>query len=233
MLATRTLLSLVALGLLAGFATTGSSGGKHRSAHKRITTAQCKRLVKRLVYPGKPPFKVPYVFPEQIDERKIGARQRRIKEAYDTLSDNIAVSLPVLVRYCEDDRFSYVFESEGTSGVIAKADVGSACSQIIRAHVEVYRRVVTRHDFAGIPRCPSFLTASGGIKKWWRSRKGKSLAELQLEAIAWARHQKRPKLFESNREWTAAKKSLEKMAATIRESRKPILVQHHVEFFGK
>jgi hypothetical protein len=232
MLACRTILSLGALAILT-FATSSDAGEKPSPTRKCLTTAQCERLVKQLVYPGKPPFKGRYVFPEQVDQEAISARQEKIKSAHDRLSDNIEVALPILVKHTGDDRFSYVFEDVGTSGVIVKTSVGHACYGIITAHVEVYRRHVTRRDFSEIPRCPSFIDACGGLDRWWKTRKDRTLAELQLEGIEWALRQKKPKLFKSAEEWAKAKKDLEKMARGIRAANKPILVKHHVSFFGK
>jgi hypothetical protein len=109
-----------------------------------------------------------------------------------------------------------------------KDSVGDACRWIIIAHVEVYRPQVTRGGFGGVPRCPSFIyDGCGGIEKWWKRHKGDSLTELQLEAIAWVLRQSKPKEFESDREWAATKKELEKLARDIRASRKPISVEHH------
>jgi hypothetical protein len=235
MLARRTLYhTLATVGILAAYATSIPAGEKAGSTRKRLTASQCERLVKQLVYPGKPPFKEEYVFPEKINENAILAKQRKVKAAYDKLSDSIETALPILVKHADDDRLSYVYEDVGTSGVITKAPVGFACYLIVEAHVEVYRRHVERPDFASIPRCPAFINdACGGIDKWWKTRKEKTLAELQLEGIEWALRLEKPKLFKSNEEWAKAKKALKKMAEGIRASKRPILVKHHVNFFGK
>src|SRR5262249_349738 len=168
--------------------------------------------------------------PRNLDNKAL----RKIKVAYDKLSANIEVGLPILTKHVDDDRFSYVYEDVGTSGAFVKASVGVACSRIIEAHVEAYCRHVTRTDFAAIPRCPSFIhDECGGIDKWWKPRKKKTLAELQLEGIEWVLRQRKPRLFKSEREWTRAKESLKAMAKEIRNSGKPIKVKHEVQFFGK
>jgi hypothetical protein len=226
-------LSLGALAVLAAFAALVRAGEHAGPATSHLAASECDQLVKELVYPGKPPFKGAYVFPEKLDLRTVRAKQKRVKAAYDRLSDNIDVALPVLVEHADDNRLSYVFEDVGTSGVITKASVGWACCEIVEAHVEVYRRHLTRLDFASSPRSPSFIAACGGIRRWWKARKGKPLAELQLETAEWASRQGRPKLFESDEEWEETRRAVQKMAADIRVSGRPILVEHHVDFFGK
>lgn len=229
MFANRRIQSLAALSILVAMSLSMDAGERPRSSKKRITAEECERLVKQLVNPNKPPFKEHYAFPWELDYGKIRKQQEKIREAYDRLSDNFEVSLPILVKHVDDDRFSYVYEDVGTSGVVVKASVGKACNRIIKAHVEVYRREVTRPDFAFIPRCPNFIIDEcGGVKKWWKSRKNKTLAELQLEGIEWARRLKKPRLFESDKEWDKAKKALRKMTADIRTSNKPIKVEDHL-----
>jgi hypothetical protein len=234
MSARRTVLAFAVLGILAAFTTRTDAGERVGPSRQRLTASECEKLVKDLAYPGKPPFKEDYVFPGKLDEAAMEGKQKKIKAAYDQLSDNIEVALPILVKHSDDERLSYVFEDTGTSGVYAKASVGDACRRIIEAHVEVYRRHATRLDFASVPRCPSFINDHcGGINKWWKRRKDRTLADLQLEGIEWALRQKKPRLFESKREWAEAKKALEKMAEGIRASGKPILVEHHAQFFSK
>ncbi len=220
---------LVAVGMLAAIVAFLDAGDPTSSNKKRLTAADCERLVRQLANPNKPPFKEAYVFPHKLDARKIMKQQEKIREAYNTLSDNFELSLPILVKHTDDGRFSYVHEDVGTSGVIVKASVGKACYRMIKSHVEVYRREVTRPDFAFIPRCPSFIMEEcRGVKKWWKGREKKTLAELQLEGIEWALKLKKPEHFESDDEWTKAKKALRKMAADIRASNKPLKVEDHL-----
>jgi hypothetical protein len=234
MFSERRLRFLVPLVLLAAIAISIDAGERSGSAKKRITAEECEGLVRQLVNPNKPPFKERYTFPEKLKYREIQKQQEKICRAYDSLSDNFEISLPILVKHVDDDRFSYVYEDVGTSGVIVKASVGFACLQMIDVHVEVYRREVTKPDFAFIPRCPSFIFEEcGGVKKWWQSRKKKTLAQLQLEGIEWALRLKKPRLFESDEEWNKAKKALGKMAAEIRASNKPIKVEHHLHTLSK
>src|SRR5262249_49951567 len=148
-----------------------------------------------------------------------------ITSAYKALSDNIDVTLPILAKNVNDKRFSFVCTS--TSGAIINKSVGEACVDIIISHVEVYREHLTKGDFAGVPRCPSFIRECGGFEEWWKSRKGKSLAELQLEGIEWVLRQTKPKEFETKEEWAKAKQTVARMAKDIRTSKKPIAVEHY------
>jgi hypothetical protein len=220
------------LGFLS-FATSGCAGEKPTSPTKRLTAAQCERLVKRLVNPGQPPFTEEYVLIDDYkgpSESSLRKKQKPIAAAYDELSANIEVSLPVLVTHAADKRFSYVYEV-GISGVYRCATVGTACRQIITAHVDVYHQAVRKYDADG--RSKSLWFGEGQtLSAWWKDRKGRSLADLQLEGIEWALRQPKPNYF-SKREWATAKKSLKRLAGQIRESKKPIRVEHKVQFFSK
>lgn len=223
--------AILALGLVAAFGSALEAGDGPAATKRPITRSECERLVAQLVYPHKPTFAAHYVLepPMNMDEKALA----KIRAAYDTLSDRIEVSLPVLAKHVEDERFSYVYEDVGTSGAFVKSSVGGACEDIVQAHVEVYRRYLERLDESDIPRCTSFIAECGGVRKWWQGRKGKTLAELQLEAVEWALRQKKPRYFKSKADWTRALKDVEKMADDIRASGKSIPVEHHVKFFSK
>lgn len=227
MFAPRRKLLLATLGILAFYATSTDAQDGPGSKKERLTAAECRQLIARLVNPDKPPFTKSFVLrlPEGVDEKTLRRKQGKITAAYQALSDNIEVSLPILAKNVNDRRFSFVYTS--ISGAITTESVGGACSDIIFAHVEVYRRHTTRPDFSGIPRCPSFIGERGGFEKWWESRKGKSLAELQLEGIEWVLRQDKPKEFESEEEWAKAKQAVARMAKDIRASKKPIAVEHY------
>ena len=233
MLARATMRLIAILGLLA-FAASVGAGEKHASPTKRLTAAQCERLVKRLVNPGQPPFTEDYVLhlPNGVSESSLWENQKPIAAAYDELSANIEVSLPVLMAHAADKRFSYVYE-DGISGVYECATVGGACIGIIVAHVEVYHTAVRKYDADGRSKSLWFISDEcGGVEKWWKDRRGRSLADLQLEGIEWAMRQPKPDYF-SKREWVTAKKSLKSLAGQIRDSAKPIRVEHKVQFFSK
>jgi hypothetical protein len=227
-------LSLGVFAILPAFATSIDAKDGQVSKEKRITAAECERLVKQLISPYKPPFTKTYVheLPKGLEEDVLYERQKKIEAAYNKLSKNIEVALPILAKHLDDDRFSYVYEV-GPSAVYQTMSVGGACARIIYAHVEVYQEHVTTWDGEKRHSLWFIFDHCGGIDKWWKRRKGKTLAELQLEGIEWALRQKKPKHFESDKEWAKAKKSLEKMAKEIRASKKPIKLKHEVEFFSK
>ncbi len=217
---------LSVIGLFAILAASMKAGERSAPEKDRISVKECEKLVKKLVNPNKPPFDKDYVLkpPKGQDKKAL----MEIQKAYNKLSDNIEVSLPVLVRNAHDDRYSYVREEYGTSGAFVKASVGYACRQIIDVHVEVHQCHTTKPDFASIPRSISFILACGGYKSWLKDRKGKTLADLQLEGAEWALRQEKPRHFASDKEWAGAKQSLTKMAERIRTSKRPIKVEHHL-----
>jgi hypothetical protein len=226
--------TVLALGALATFAAPASAGEKPDPPKKGLTAAQCERLVEQLANQAGAPFRQPYVMelPEGVTNGTLRERQQKIAAAYNKLSDNFESALPVLVQHVNDRRFSYVYE-DGVSGVYEKATVGDACRRIVEAHVEVYHEHVRGFDETERARSLWFLEDRGGVKKWWKGRQGNSLAELQREGIEWVLRQKRPGHFRTEEEWAAAKKALEKMAADVRDSGKPIRVKHTVLFFSK
>jgi len=212
-------------------------GGTDRKASDkktRLTPEECERLVEQLVNPGKPPFtgKGMPVLPKGVSVDTIEEKQKKVKPAYDKLSANIEVALPVLAKHANDERFSYVY-IQPISGVYKTESVGGACSTIIHEHVEVYHQHTSRpRDDEGRSSSLYFIfNGCGGVDKWWKDRKHKTLAELQLEGIEWVLRQKKPEYFKSERDWARAKTALEKMAKEIRDSGKPIKVNH--EFYSE
>ncbi|MBI1916719.1 MAG: hypothetical protein HYS12_18595 [Planctomycetes bacterium] len=209
-------------------------GRKASDKKARLTPEECERLVAQLVNPDKPPFTgkgVP-ILPEGVSKSSLYERQKNVGPAYDKLSANIEVALPILAKHVNDERFSYVY-MQPSSGVYETQSVGGACSSIIHEHVEAYHQDTSRpRDDEGRSSSLFFIDAGcGGINKWWKTCKHKTLAELQLEGIEWALRQKKPEYFKSERDWARAKKALEKMAKEIRDSRKPIKVNH--EFYSE
>jgi hypothetical protein len=229
----------MALVVLAGLAAPAGAGEKPISAKKPLTEKECEKLVEQLVNPDKPPFTEPYVLEDELPKGSgnplevLREKQAKIKKAYDALSADVEVALPVLVKNVGDERFSYVYEI-GWNGSFVKASVGTACYCIIETHVEVYHRHVSFCNGDAPPRSLHFICDdAGGTRKWWEKRKGRPLADLQLEALKWAIRQPQPRYFESKARWKKAVESLEKMAKEIRTSEKPISVKHEIYFFGK
>jgi hypothetical protein len=208
-------------------------GGTDRKAtdkKARITPEECERLVEQLVNPDKPPVlgNKDLELPKGVTARALEEKQKNVKPAYDKLSANIEDALPILAKHLNDTRFSYVY-TQPRSGVYKTASVGEACSDLIGEHVEVYHRHVKKIVYDAELSLDFINDGCGGIEKWWKTRKKKTLAELQLEGIKWVLRQKKPEHFKSKRDWTRAKKALEKMAKKIRDSGNPIKVKHELE----
>lgn len=187
--------------------------GGEESEKKSLTQADCERLVEQLANPGKPPFTEVYVLdlPKGVRESELRRNQKPIAMAYNALSANIEVALPVLAAYIDDERFSYVYEV-AISGVYQCETVGGACRRIIDEHVAFYEEFVAKRDDDGRAKSVWFAyDKAGGMEKWLKDRQGRSLAVLQLEAVEWAITQPQPDFF-SPAEWQASQKSLHQMA---------------------
>jgi hypothetical protein len=221
---------VLVLTLLGAMAAAGGEGSDQES----LTLADCERVVEQLANPGKPPFTEVYVLdlPKGVRESDLRRQQQTIAEAYNALSANIEVAFPVLAAHIADKRFSYVYE-DGVSGVYECETVGGACRRIIDEHVAFYEELVAKRDDDGRAKSVWFAyDKAGGMEKWLKDRQGRSLAELQLEAVEWAVAQPQHDFF-SPAEWEAAKKSLHQAAKQLRDTKKPIHVEHRVQFFSK
>src|SRR5262249_47224906 len=114
-----------------------------------------------------------------------------------------------------------------------RISVGNACGEIIEHNIEVQWEKTTSYYGEGGPKRLSFIEHCGNLDTWWRIRKDKSLAELQLESIEWVMKQKMPQYFKAEKEWQSSLAEVKKMASQIRSTRKPIIVNHRVFFFSK
>ena len=210
------------------------TAGEPKIAAKPLTIVECKQLVEQLANPNKPPFTELYVreLPKGVRETDLNDSQKPIAAAYNLLSANIEVALPVLLANCDDKRFSYVYEV-GISAVYKCETVGGACSRIIGAHIDVCSNVVTKYNAEGRSKSLQFnYDKAGGYEKWWKDRDGWNVRELQLGLIELALRQPQPDFF-SAREWATAKKELNRLAKQIRDTKRPIPVEHKVQFFSK
>ena len=92
----------------------------------------------------------------------------------------------------------------------SKQTVGGACKEIIQAHVEVYHEHVTKTDSEGrFRRTLHLIDECGGFEKWWKEREGKTLFQVELKGIEWARKHKKPEWF-SEEEWDGGERSSSK-----------------------
>ncbi len=205
-----------------------------------LTAAECKTLIDQLASRTKPPFaeNARPNLPNGIRESDLRRAQQPIRKAYAAIGENIEAALPLLIEHANDQRFSYVYES--LSGAYVKASVGATCQRLISEYIEVYRPHVRSFGGSGIsgqppyPRKPEFIDDAGGIEKWWKSRKERSLAELQLETVEWAIRYEKQKGFATPAEESRILPALEDLAAKIRRTSKPILGKAaELFFFGK
>jgi hypothetical protein len=163
--------------------------------------------------------------PRNIDRKALAD----VKVAYDSLSSHFPESLPSLIGGLADRRYSY-YQEVPSNGAFVCHDVGHACYEIISAHIEVYD--LTLLDRTGVPRTVHFLSAMGGVKKWYDSRKGRDLFDLQLEAIDWALKQPRDERI-ARAEWQNAIAALQRFRDEFAKNRKSFDAKHTLWFEGK
>jgi hypothetical protein len=204
------------------------AGENHGLPKQLLRPAECERLVAQLVNPNKPPFlPVPHDPDYHLPDYDFRT-QAKVKDAFDKLSDNIEAALPILMKHIDDQEFAYIYEDP--SGGYVRFNVGHACRRIVQAHVEVHHSC-----FQGQRPFLFFIRGGcGGIERWWESRKGKPLAELQLEACEWVLGQKKPDWwFQPEESWSQGLQGVEQLVKQLRQSKKPIVIQRHIEFVRK
>lgn len=217
------------LGIVA-FHTDLSCGDETDLESRKVTRDDCRRWIEKLANPSKPPFQTRSAedLPAGTDQSSLFRQQKPIVEAYNELSRNIDVALPLLAESFSDDRFSYVFEVNGPYHI---QTVGEACQRIVSTHVNVYRRTIRKADATGhwITLLSYEPDPIYGKDLSWARR---ALKDLQLERIDWACRQQKPKKF-SDEEWQAALQNLTRMGDEIRSTGKAIQVDHRLQLFSK
>jgi len=107
--------------------------------------------------------------------------QRRIDHTRKQLQDNFEDALPFLVEAMDDSRYCMTVSwAEGDA--YYNYSVGAVCRDIIASQLEVYRNTIRFSDAPHWNRYNYPLISTQQMKK----RAGRSLAELQVEAIDWA-----------------------------------------------
>lgn len=111
--------------------------------------------------------------------------QQKVVNAWKELHIRFEESLPSLVEEVSNE--SYCITAQiGASGAYVNLTVGNVCSYVVALNIEMYGRPYQRS------RSQSFLIAcdrspganySSGITEWWRTRQGKSVRSLQIEAL--------------------------------------------------
>jgi hypothetical protein len=151
----------------------GSSDGPSKDARSK----KYAEHVAQLVSPNKEPITgdVAVKFPRGYDLRA----QRRVDEARKALHDNFEDALPHLIDALDDQRYSMTVNwAEGDA--YPNYSVGEVCRDVIASQLEVYRDKIR----FSLPRWHEYDYPVS--KAWWKTRKDRSLAELQVEAIDWA-----------------------------------------------
>ena len=165
--------------------------------------------------------------PRNIDRKTLA----EVKAAYDKLSVHFPDSLPSLIDGLSDNRYSY-YQEVPSNGAFECHNVGYACYDIITAHIEVYRRYLWVLDRTQVPRTVHFLSAMGGVKKWYRARRDKSLFDLQLEAVDWALKQPPDERVERS-DWDNAVAALRTFRDDFAKGKKPFDPENTLWFEGK
>jgi hypothetical protein len=199
-------------------------GGADDSPQKGELAKKYRALVQRLVSPNKEPITEngdggSVRFPTGYDV----AAQKHIDAARRALHDNFDEALPFLVEALDDERYCMTIDwAEGDA--YYNYSVGDVCRYVIRRWLEVYRDKIS---FSG-PGHWNRYTYRPISKDWWQARKGRSLAELQIESIDWAIERRRaePKadVHPDRKDEISA---LKKLRDGIAKSGKPAKRTHH------
>lgn len=209
------LLRISLIAIVLGISNQGNGDG---STGKEEKIRDCAELIQQLASSNeKPTTKRPprstVIFPVGYDMKA----QQRIIEVRQTLCDHFEEALPFLVAALEDDRYSMTI-SWADGDAYYNYSVGSVCRNIIAANLEVYRSSIR---FSG-PQHWNRYNYGPISEEWWQSRKGRSLAELQVEAIDWAIEQLEAELQNEAREGGKAELTkLRTLRIEIAESGKP------------
>jgi hypothetical protein len=143
--------------------------------------------------------------------------QERIAAARQKLHDNFERALPFLIDAIDDSRYCMTINWAGGDAYY-NYSVGQVCRDVIASQLEVYR---DRIGFSGPLHWHQYNY--GPIdRQWWVARKGRSLAELQIEAVDWAikRRKAEPK-DEVGEERADEIANLQKLRNEIARSKKP------------
>jgi hypothetical protein len=154
-----------------------------------------REFVKGLVSPNKAPqvfdedqVRFPTHYDSKAQDQIDGNRQRLYKHCDE--------ALPFLINACTDSRYSLTWKSDSYA---SNECVGEVCLEIIASHLEVYRDCMPSSYTKMRYYTYSFVPRLGGAlgeqvteerrkitQEWWKTRKGKSLHDLQIEAFDWA-----------------------------------------------
>ncbi len=117
--------------------------------------------------------------------------QKRVLSAWKQLHERAHEALPELIASCHDDSYCVTFETP--SGAWKNMTVGECCRYIVKCNVNLYKRPYLRDgitdDLISAVDITQEHKKAGllDVDVWWVSRRDKSLYELQLESVRWAR----------------------------------------------
>ncbi len=141
--------------------------------------------------------------------------QQRIQAARQALYDDIENALPYLAQAFDDKRYCMTINwADGDA--YYNESVGDICRDVVASRLEIYRDEIGFNDAAQWNRYNFPIT-----KEWLEKRKGRSLAELQVEAIQWAIDRSRNESREWHRLSDEEIAALQKLRAAIAKSGKP------------
>lgn len=169
-LALAWILALVNRGIGDDKLTKAEAAKKYRDLVQQLASPNEKAVTKN----GQ---RVSVKFPEGYDTKA----QDRIKEVRQVLYDNVEEALPYLIEALEDERYCMTI-SWADHSAYYNSSVGDVCRNVIQSRFEVYRDSMR---FAGPGHWREY-SYDPFNKEWAQEHEGRSLVELQIEAIDWA-----------------------------------------------
>jgi len=196
----------------------------------KVSRELCDTWVRQLANRSKCPFSEPYTLepPQNVDRKGLEV----VKVAYEKLASHFEIALPSLISGLRDRRYSY-YQEVPTNGAFVCHDIGDACYDLISRRIEVYRGSLEELDETGVPRSPDFIDAQGGVEKWYASRIGRLLLDLQLEAIDWALKQPKDKRISDDVDWAKNLAALRSFRERLVKGRRPHEPRITLQFEGK
>ncbi|MDB5344082.1 MAG: hypothetical protein JWP89_2459 [Schlesneria sp.] len=178
------MLRLLRLSLCVGIGLLSLShqGFGDESPSEKKLAEKYKGLIDQLASPNKVPTVVnresgSVTFPADYDAKT----QLRIETVRQELCDHFQKALPFLIEAVDDKRYCMTIRWGEGPQAYHNRSVGEICDDLIRSHLEIYRDSIR---FAGPDHW--YRYSYDVSNEWWQMRKGKSLAELQIESINWA-----------------------------------------------
>ncbi|MCC7422735.1 MAG: hypothetical protein IT428_20840 [Planctomycetaceae bacterium] len=146
-----------------------------------VTKEKVDALVAQLVSPNKAP-EIPSAsarYPAGYDRKA----QEKVYETFFSLQKLGPPAFPYLIEHFGDKRYSF---TDDAGSAARNWSVGAACYDVVRYQLQPDK---TWRGLGKTPR-PSYpghikLHDPKSAKHWWETHKGKSLRELQTEALEW------------------------------------------------